>query len=152
MSRTEPRPPSSAAARGITLIELMIVLAITAVLASLAIPAYRNHVLRVHRTEATSALLSLAAAQERFYLQRLRYATQPELATAPPDGLGIASSTAEGRYRLAIEAADAATFTASAAASGTQQEDLQCRAFTIDAHGTRSATDAAGAPAHRCWD
>jgi len=152
MSRPQPHPAASAAARGMTLIELMIVLAITAVLASLAIPAYRSHVLRAHRVEAMSALLSLAAAQERFHLQHLRYAAPSELGTAPPAGLGIAPATAEGRYRLAIDAADAATFTASAAASGTQQEDLQCRVFTIDAHGTRSATGAAGAPAHRCWD
>jgi type IV pilus assembly protein PilE len=138
--------------RGITLIELMVVLAITAMLASLAIPAYRSHVLRAHRVEARSALLGLAAAQERFHLQHLRYAAQPELATVPPDGLGIASATAEGRYRLAIEAADTSTFTASAAATGAQRDDLQCAVFALDARGTRSASDAAGNPAGHCWD
>jgi len=152
MSRPQPHPAASAAARGMTLIELMIVLAITAVLASLAIPAYRSHVLRAHRTEAMSALLSLAAGQERFYLQHLRYAAPLELGTAPPDGLGFASSTAEGRYQLAIEAADTATFTASATASGGQRDDFQCRVFAIDAQGTRSASDAAGDPANHCWD
>jgi type IV pilus assembly protein PilE len=145
-------PRASAAVRGFTLVELTVVLAIVAMLASLAIPGYRSHVQRVRRVEARSALLGLAAAQERFHLQHLRYAAQSELGTAPPAGLGIAPATAEGRYRLSIDAADTATFTASAAASGTQQEDLQCRVFTIDARGTRSATDAAGAPAHRCWD
>jgi len=152
MSLVASTPPASAAVHGFALIELMVVLAITAVLAALAVPAYHSHVLRAHRVEAKSALLGLAAAQERFYLQHLRYATQFELGMAPPDGLGIATATAEGRYRLAIEAADASTFTASAAAAGAQRDDLRCRVFAIDAHGTRSASDAAGDPASHCWD
>ncbi len=63
-----------ARAAGWTLIELVVALLIVAVLASLAVPGYRNHALRAHRTEAKSALLDLAAAQERFYLHHDRYA------------------------------------------------------------------------------
>ena len=141
-----------AAPDGSTLLELVVALAIMALLASMAVPAYRGHVLRSHRVDAQSALLGLAAAQERFHLRHLRYAGQSELGPAPPDGLGLASTTAEGRYLLTIDGADAATFTASALASGPQADDRQCRIFRIDARGARSASDAAGQAATRCWN
>jgi len=53
--------------RGVTLIELVVVAAVIAILASVAIPSYRSHVLRAHRTEARAALLALATAQEKFH-------------------------------------------------------------------------------------
>jgi type IV pilus assembly protein PilE len=59
--------------RGVTLIELMIVIIVVAVLASIAIPSYRQYVLRSHRTEAKAALMNVAAAQEKFYLQNNTY-------------------------------------------------------------------------------
>jgi type IV pilus assembly protein PilE len=118
----------------------------------MAVPAYRGHLLRTHRADAQSALLGLAAAQERFHLRHLRYAVQSELGLAPPDGLGIASTTADGRYRLSVDVADASTFEASALVSGAQADDEQCSTFRIDAHGARSATDAVGQAALRCWN
>ncbi len=73
--------------RGVTLIELVVVVAIVALLATIAIPSYRQFVLRSHRAEAKSALLNLAAAQEKFYLQNNTYTDA--LDDAPPDGLGL---------------------------------------------------------------
>ena len=77
---------------GVTLIELMIVVAIVAVLAAVAIPSYRSYLLRSHRAEAKAALLNLAAAQEKFYLQNNTYAANAALTTAPPAGLGLLSN------------------------------------------------------------
>ena len=138
--------------RGSTLLELVIVLAVAALLLALGIPEYRNHVLRVHRADAQAALLGLAAAQERFHLRHLRYATNSELGLAPPTGLGIPVTTADGRYRLSIDAADASSFTATALASGAQAGDGQCSVLRIDASGVRGAADAAGQAAPRCWN
>ena len=60
-----------------------------AVLAAIAVPSYRQYVLRSHRAEAKTALLNVAAAQERFYLQNNTYTTDLTSApTATPPGLG----------------------------------------------------------------
>ena len=53
--------------KGFTLIELMIVVAIVAFLASIALPSYRNFVVRTNRAEAVSDLSELASWLERQY-------------------------------------------------------------------------------------
>jgi len=130
---------------GMTLIELMIVVAIVALLAAIAVPSYRQYVLRANRTEATTALLQLAAAQEKFYLQNNTYAGNALLAVAPPAGLGLSATTAGGRYTVAITAANAAAFSATATAAGAQAADTTCATFTINQAGARTATSA------NCW-
>jgi len=139
--------------KGVTLIELMIVIVVVAILASIAVPSYRNYVLRSHRVEAKAALLNLAAAQEKFYLQNNTYATNTQLTTAPPNGLGLASSTENGWYTVAIaNGANAAGFSATATATGTQTEDDDCATFTINQLGVKSATKSGGSASTVCWN
>jgi type IV pilus assembly protein PilE len=130
--------------RGVTLIELMIVILVIAVLASIAVPSYRQYVLRAHRTEAKAALLNVAAAQEKFYLQNNTYTNK--LTDAPPAGLGVPATTRNGYFNIAIGGADAATFTVTATATGTQTKDTRCLTFSINQLGQRTATNA------DCWD
>ncbi len=59
--------------RGVTLVELLIVIVIIAILGLIAVPSYRQYSMRAQRTEAKTALLRLAANQERFYLQNNTY-------------------------------------------------------------------------------
>ena len=133
--------------KGVTLIELMIVVVVVAILASIAIPSYRSYVLRSHRVEAKTALLQLAAAQEKFYLQSNTYAANSALSTAPPAGLGLPATTKNGWYTITIDNATAATFSATATAVGTQTQDSDCATFTIDALGVKG-----GGPATTCWE
>jgi type IV pilus assembly protein PilE len=133
-------------ASGFTLIELMIVIVVVAILAAIAIPGYRQYVLRTNRTEAKRTLLNVAAAEEKFYLQNNTYAGPSALTTPPPAGLGIPGTTEHGHYTVAIDAADAATFSATATAQGGQAQDSRCASFTINQAGGRTATNA------DCWD
>ena len=50
-----------------TLIELMVVVAIIAILAAIALPSYKNYIVASHRTEAQSAILHLAQYLESYY-------------------------------------------------------------------------------------
>ena len=62
-----------AAGDGFSLIELLVALVIVVVLASQAMPAWQQHVIRTKRGEAQSALLKLMMQQERFHTQNNRY-------------------------------------------------------------------------------
>jgi type IV pilus assembly protein PilE len=136
--------------KGVTLIELMIVIVVVAILGSIAVPSYRSFVLRSHRVEAKTALLALAAAQEKFYLQNNTYATNSLLTTAPPSGLGLAATTENGWYTVAIaNGANAAGFSATATATGTQTADGDCASFTINQLGVKTAT---GDKPTVCWN
>ncbi len=130
---------------GLTQVVLMIVVAIVALLAAIAVPSYRQYVLRANRTEATTALLQLAAAQEKFYLQNNTYAGNALIDDAPPAGLGLSATTVGGLYTVAITAANAAAFSATATAAGAQAADTTCATFTINQAGARTATSA------NCW-
>ena len=139
------RPP--AATDGVTLIELMIVIVILGILASVAFPAYRNYAIRADRTEATSALLRIAAAQEKWYLQHNTYT--PRLAD-----LGFDPATENGKYALSIESADAAGFDARARAVAGQSDDEKCPLFAIDQSGFRYGGPGpvgAGTNEPGCW-
>ncbi|MDH3400130.1 MAG: type IV pilin protein [Chromatiales bacterium] len=126
--------------RGMTLIELMIVVVIVAILASLAIPAYGQYVRRAKRTDATSALLRIAAAQERFYMQNNTY-------SGDPAALGV-PGTPDNLYALAIAGAGAGGYTATATAQGSQAADSGCTSFSINQLGQRTAT---GTDGDDCW-
>lgn len=140
-------PSSPTGARGVSLIELMIVVVIVGIMASIAIPSYRNYVVRAQRTDAMSALLRVAAAQEKFYLQRNRYATNDELDDAPPAGLGFAG-TENGWYTIATNSTDTArdfTLTATPISGRAQATDSHCASFSLTSTGAKTATNT------DCW-
>lgn len=139
--------------QGVTLIELVIVIVIIGILASIAVPTYSEYVLRSHRVEAKSALMKLAAAQEQYYLQNNTYATASKLSTAPPGGLGIPATTENGWYTIVIaDGANTAGFTATATSAGSQTRDTKCVTFTINQLGQKTATKSGGADASDdCW-
>jgi type IV pilus assembly protein PilE len=59
--------------RGFTLIEVLIVVAIVAILAAVALPAYSDHVIRGKMTEATSTLGGLRVNLEQYYQDNRKY-------------------------------------------------------------------------------
>lgn len=140
--------------RGLTLIELLVALVVAATLAAIALPGYRAQVLRAHRFEAMEALLSAAAAQERFHLAHGRYATWLSGEGDGEPTLAVAPVTPGGRYRLELREAGAGRYRAQARpVSGRGQDaDTRCAVFEIEASGRRGARDAAGRDStQECW-
>jgi type IV pilus assembly protein PilE len=92
-------------ARGFTLIEVLIVVAIVAILAAVALPAYSDHVIRGKMTEATSMLGSLRVNLEQYYQDNRKYngaasgvcgVTMPTTPTVKYFTFACASSAASG--------------------------------------------------------
>ena len=142
---------------GATLLELMIALALIAVLAGIGAANYRAYVLRAHRTEARAALLALATTEEAFYLQCNTYAATLDATSTnacSPASLSVAAVSERGYYSLAVMAADTAAWTATATAvSGAPQyADDKCRVFRLTSQGTKTASDADGVSSGSvCW-
>jgi type IV pilus assembly protein PilE len=128
--------------RGMSLIELMVVVVIIGILAAVAYPNYRAYVERSKRTEARAALLQIATNQERVYLNTNQYTTDMTQ-------LGFSASpftTDSGAYIVTVTAADANGFNAQAVYQEGGDEAGKCGTFTINAAGDKTS-----APHADCW-
>ena len=143
--------------RGMTLIELVVVIMIVGVLAAIAVPSYRSYVIRSQRADAKDALLALASQQEKYYLQCNSYADVIADAPSCDDSELQGSATSEnGWYALDVDeaATDADSFevTATAINGENQYQDTDCREFRVTDRGIRTAEDAGGGDnTDECW-
>ncbi len=131
---------------GFTLIELMIVVAIVGVLAAIALPSYRNYIIRAARVEAQSELLELAGLQEKIFLNSNGYANSVTLAYSGTSagGLGRTSGrTKDNRYALAL-VADADTAVANCTTVGVMAANAP--AFLLVATPVAGGTQANDGP------
>lgn len=131
-------------AQGMTLIELMIVVAIIGILAAIAYPSYAEYTRRGNRADAQAVMMEAAQFLERYYTTNGTYA-----GAAIPAGLGSSPKPGEGpaRYAISLPVANATTYTIQAAPTG-GYSDPTCETLTINAAGAKTAS--AGTVAN-CW-
>ena len=107
--------------KGMTLIELMVVVAIVALLALLVYPSYQEHIMKSRRSDGATQLLRLKVQQESYRLNNPSYATDSQL-TLP----------ASDYYDFSVVNVTATTFTIVAIAKGAQLADSICQTLAID--------------------
>ncbi len=137
--------------KGITLIELMIVVVIVAILASIALPSYQQYVFRSKRVTAEGDLYAFRNAMQRFFAENNTYVgTSAAVPGAPIAALFPAQSPVDGEtaaYNLTITAATASTFTVQATPIGGQAGD-DCGNLTLTSTNIRGVSASTVA---NCW-
>lgn len=133
--------------KGFTLTELIITIAILMILAAIAVPNYRGHVLRSQRSDAMAALMRIAAAQEKFYLQNNTYTDE-----LGADGLDTGTISSNEHFTLQVQNAGLQGFDAEATAAGGQTADKKCVFFSLNEQGEKKAEDDSGNDTtSTCW-
>ena len=138
--------------RGFTLIELLIAMTVVAILTAFALPSYQSWVLKARRPDAKTALLDLAAREERYYTVNNTYTNSAANLSyaAFPVGLGTGATP---DYDLNVSAFTATTFTLQAVPQNAQANDL-CGTYQLDNLGNQLniyPTTGVAATVAGCW-
>ena len=122
--------------RGVSLIELMTVVAIVGILAAIAIPSYRRYVVRANRTDAKIALQQTAQQLERCYTNSTPYAYDGAVCMA---AVTFPITVASGTYVITATVREPQAYTLEAAPQGAQAtDDPECAIFELTQTGVQA--------------
>ncbi len=141
-------------ASGFTLIELMITVAIIGILAAVALPSYRDYILRGQLVDATNLLSAAQANMERYYQDNRTYAVTGSGSTATTPPCAVSPSPVQGKFTLTCDSSvtlDTNNYKIKATGSGSTAKFT----FYVDNFRTQSTVLATGAPwpsgTYTCW-
>ena len=141
-----PESASGQCKRGFTLIELMIVVAVIAILGAIAMPQYMREVRKSRRTSAKTTLLDVASRQEKYYATQNKYGALTDLGYTA--ATIQAPSATQDYYNVTLTLGTPANgYTVTAAPQADQQKDT-CGTYTITnlgVQGNQNNTDT------NCW-
>lgn len=130
--------------RGFSLLELLVVMALIAILISLAYPLYTSHLVKGRRNQAEVDLLYLASQLEAFYTLQNTYQG------SSLEGLGINPYTDDHSYQLSIQSATDTGYQIAASPLGQQaRADTTCGNLTLNEQGEKSVSGSA--TPEECW-
>lgn len=127
--------------QGVTLLELLIVVAIIGILSAVALPAWNSQVMKARRADAVNSLLDLQLLQNRHFAENGTYGTLVQI--------GGSSSSNDQYYTMAISGVSAAEFLGTATAAGSQADDTACATFCINEDGPDHGST--GCATSACW-
>lgn len=117
--------------RGFTLIELMITVAVIAILAAIAVPSYQDYVLRGRLVDSTNALSALRARMEQYYQDNRTYVSVDAKILSP-----CASSSKAGTFTVTCPTLTATTYVLTATGSASTDGFV----YTLDQNGNQATT------------
>jgi type IV pilus assembly protein PilE len=138
LTKLRPHPGNSTMSRasGFTLIELMITVAVIAIIAAVALPSYSQHVMRANITEAVSGLSDMRVKLEQYFQDQRTYNGAP----APCNAGTVAPLPVAKHFTFACSNLGALTYTVTATGSGSMANFT----YTINQAGTKTSTVPAG--------
>lgn len=136
--------------RGFSLIEIVVTMAIVALLASMAIASYSRYVRQTNRSDATKTMMSYAQTLQRCYSQYFTY--NPALPAVCTVTAGNTTSV-DGYYTINVAIPNATTYTITATPlKAPQTNDTSCVSFTLQSTGQQGALDAGNNnTTQTCW-
>lgn len=146
---------NSAQQTGFTLIELMITVAIAAILVTIAATSYSSSVQKSRRTDARNAIMDIAAREERFLSVSNSYSS-----TTTDVGYTGAwpQLVSNGYYNVSVQVPDPAqptvtnSYIVTATATGPQLNDTACATFTVNQIGQQTALTSGNVlNTNTCW-
>ena len=140
---------------GVTLIELMVVVAIVAILSAFAYPSYERYVIKTKRSVAQSALLQVADRQQQFFMDNKRFAADLTNLGFPAnpyvlndDGASTVASDTQAVYSVSFSNVTATPWTATAAPlQGQLSRDSYCGSLSLTQAGAKGKTGSSD----KCW-
>ena len=140
---------------GFSLIEMMVALAIAAILLFVAVPAYEHAVVKSTRAAARMALLDVMSRQERYIVNNKRYGTVlGELGLPDPyyiDGKGDAVAPELSAYRVSLDLVGGTYQGVTAQPLNRQARDSACMSFSLSTVGMRTVSGSLSANPRHCW-
>jgi type IV pilus assembly protein PilE len=126
--------------RGFTLLELMVVVAVVAILAGFAFNSYRNQVAKARRSTALQVLNDLALREEKWRTNNAEYGDDTDLGVA-----ALIDADSSPFYEITFSDLTGTSYTLEAAPrTGSAQEGDKCGAFTFEMSEGRLAKSAEG--------
>ena len=141
--------------RGVTLLELLIVVTIVAIISAFAYPSYTQYVVNTKRTAATSTLLQIADRQQQFFMDNKRYAANltrlgfaANTVMIDEEGAIVPDASDDRIYNISVSASTATTYALTAAPQLVQaSKDTKCGSLTLSNTGVKGHSGS-GAD---CW-